>query len=47
MIVVAEESELALAEKYEPNFHRAMLKVFGKSYDYTRKFLEFRHKLNN
>lgn len=41
------ETELALAEKYEPNFHRAMLKVFGKSYDYTRKFLEFRQKLNN
>lgn len=36
------EEELALAEKYEPKFHRAMLKVFGKSYEYTRKFMQFR-----
>ena len=39
------ELELALAEKYEPKFHRAMLKVFGVSYDYTRQFLEFRKNL--
>lgn len=39
------EQELALAEKYEPKFHRAMLKVFGVSYDYTRQFLEFRKNL--
>lgn len=36
------EQELALAEQYEPNFHRAMLKVFGLSYEYTRQFLKFR-----
>lgn len=41
------EQELALAEKYEPKFHKAMLKVFGKSYDYTRAFLAFREKLKN
>lgn len=40
------ETELALAEKYEPKFHRAMLKVFGDSYEYTRQFLEFRKTLN-
>lgn len=39
------EQEIALAEKYEPKFHRAMLKVFGQSYDYTRQFLEFRKSL--
>lgn len=39
------ELELSLAEKYEPKFHRAMLKVFGVSYDYTRQFLEFRKNL--
>lgn len=39
------EQELALAEQYEPKFHKAMLKVFGASYDYTRQFLEFRKTL--
>ena len=39
------EIELALAEKYEPKFHKAMLKVFGPSYEYTRQFLEFRKSL--
>jgi 3'-phosphoadenosine 5'-phosphosulfate sulfotransferase (PAPS reductase)/FAD synthetase len=39
------EQELALAEKYEPKFHRAMLKVFGPSYEYTRRFLEFRERM--
>ena len=38
------ERELSLAEKFEPKFHKAMLKVFGASYDYTRKYLEFREK---
>lgn len=41
------EEELALAEKYEPKFHKAMLKVFGKSYDYTRRFMEFREQMKN
>lgn len=39
------ETELALAEKYEPKFHKAMLSVFGPSYEYTRQFLEFRKEL--
>ena len=39
------EQELALAEKYEPKFHKAMLKVFGESYEYTRKFYAFRQNL--
>ena len=41
------ETEIALAEKYEPKFHRAMLKVFGASYDYTRRFLAFREEMKN
>lgn len=40
------ELEIALAEKYEPKFHKAMLKVFGRSYEYTRQFLEFRKSLD-
>lgn len=39
------EEELALAEKYEPKFHKAMLKVFGESYEYTRKYLAFREEM--
>lgn len=39
------EQELELARQYEPKFHKAMLKVFGESYEYTRRYLEFRKKL--
>lgn len=39
------EEELRLAEIYEPKFHKAMLKVFGPSYEYRRKFEEFRAKM--
>ena len=39
------EGELALAEKYEPKFHKAMLNVFGASYDYTRRYLAFRKEM--
>lgn len=41
------EEELELAKKYEPNFYRAMIKIFGQSYEYKRKFLEFRKQRNN
>ena len=41
------EQELALAEKYEPKFHKAMLKVFGQSYEYRRKFEAFRKECKN
>lgn len=44
------EQELELAQKYEPNFHRAAIKIFGQSYEYRRRFLQFRaekkYKLN-
>lgn len=39
------EEELALAEKYEPKFHKAMLKVFGQSYEYRRQFEAFRKEM--
>ena len=38
------ERELELVQIFEPKRYRAMLAVFGKSYDYTRKFLDFRKK---
>jgi hypothetical protein len=41
------EEELELAKQYEPNFYRAMVKVFGQSYEYKRKFLEFRRQHGN
>lgn len=39
------EQELELVKMFEPNRYRAMLAVFGESYDYTRRFLEFRAKM--
>ena len=39
------EKELELAEKYEPKFHKAMLKVFGPSYEYRRQFEAFREEM--
>lgn len=38
------EAELAAAEKYEPNLYRAALHVFGKSYEYTRKYRNYREQ---
>jgi len=39
------EQELSLAEKYEPKLFKAAQVIFGKSYDYTRRFMEFRKTL--
>lgn len=39
------EEELVLAEKYEPKFYKAMLKVFGQSYEYRRQFEAFREEM--
>lgn len=36
------ELELSLAEEYEPKLFRAAQAIFGKSYEYTKRFLEFR-----
>lgn len=35
------ENELAAVEKYEPKLYKALNKVFGKSYEYTRKYREY------
>lgn len=39
------EQELELAKEYEPKFYKAMMSVFGDSYNYTRRFLEFRKNI--
>lgn len=39
------EDELKLVQQHEPKFYKAMISIFGDSYDYTRKFLEFRKNL--
>lgn len=38
------EEELKLAKQYEPKFYKAMVSIFGESYEYTRNFLKFRNK---
>lgn len=39
------ESELRIIEKYEPQLYKACNYIFGKSYEYTRKYQEFRRKM--
>lgn len=41
------EVELELARKYEPKFYKAVNAIFGESYEYTRKFMEFRKTLKD
>lgn len=36
------EKELEAAKEYEPKLFKAALNIFGKSYEYTRKYYEFR-----
>ena len=40
------ESELTAVEKYEPKLFKALNKVFGQSYEYTRKYREFCKMMN-
>lgn len=40
------EKELELVQQYEPKRYKAMISVFGESYEYTRKFLKFREQMN-
>lgn len=35
------EQELEVIEKYEPKLYKAVNKIFGDSYEYTRKYKEF------
>ena len=41
------EFELEAAEKYEPKLHKAALNIFGKSYEYTRKYREFYNRMES
>lgn len=35
------ESELQIIQKYEPLLFKAVIKIFGEAYDYTRRFREY------
>lgn len=39
------ESELEAVAKYEPKLYNALNKVFGQSYEYTRKYREFQRMM--
>lgn len=39
------EFELECIQKYEPKFYVAVNKIFGKSYEYTRKYREFQKEM--
>ena len=39
------ENELKIIEEYEPKLYKAVNNIFGESYEYTRRFLEFRKAL--
>lgn len=39
------EKELKIIRKYEPRLYAAVCKIFGESYDYTRRYLTFRSKM--
>lgn len=41
------EEELELVQQFEPKQYRAMQAVFGQSYEYTRRFFDFRRKSKN
>ena len=36
------ETELEIIEEYEPKLYKAVNKIFGDSYDYTRRYREFK-----
>lgn len=41
------EFELEVIKKHEPKLFSAVNSIFGKSYEYTRKYREFRKQMNN
>lgn len=41
------EYELEAVKKHEPKLYKALNKVFGESYEYTRKYREFQRKMKN
>lgn len=40
------EFELEVIEKYEPKLFKAVNNIFGESYEYTRKYMEFYKMMN-
>jgi 3'-phosphoadenosine 5'-phosphosulfate sulfotransferase (PAPS reductase)/FAD synthetase len=40
------EKELEIIETHEPKLFKAVNKIFGDSYEYTRKYIEFRNSKN-
>lgn len=38
------EDELESIKNYEPKLHKAAIAIFGQSYDYTRKYYEYREQ---
>lgn len=38
------ENELKVIEKYEPKLYKAVWNIFGESYEYTRKYREFKRE---
>ena len=38
------ENELELIQQYEPRLYQAINNIFGKSYEYTRRYREFKNK---
>lgn len=41
------EEELITLSKYEPNLYKAVVAIFGNSYEYTRKYREFKIAMKN
>ena len=37
------EEELEIIKKYEPKLYKAVNKIFAKSYEYTRRYREFKN----
>lgn len=40
------ELELEMAKNYEPKLYKAAINVFGDSYEYTRKYVEYKEKMD-
>lgn len=41
------ENELNILKEHEPKLHKAVSNIFGKSYQYTKKYREFAKEMNN
>ena len=41
------EYELEIIEKYEPKLYKAVNRIFGESYEYTRRYRQFQKEMNS